>query len=166
MRNEMKPFLEEGIQKYIEAKDTVEAFEQAMGQLIVDVLRKRKEWSPLRKCRIGTRANPGGGRGGSGYWIWTWITGQSPKQENTDIDCGLWWNIPRNTEPIITEPVIYAHFYEPKRVVSFRWPKQKQGIGSFTDHRGKTYLYVPLRKPEEIERAINKLLDTLLKQLK
>lgn len=152
MREGMKPFLEAGVQKYAEAKDTVAAFERAMGELIEDTVRSRGKWSPLKSERIG-RPKPGGS--GGGYWIAISVTGQS-RGKKKEIDCGLWWKVPQTATVKIAGPIIYAEFYE-----LFSWPKPKQGIRSFKLY-GNTFLYLALGKPQEIKKELNRLLDVLL----
>jgi hypothetical protein len=157
MPDEMKPFLEEGIQRYAEAKDTITAFENAMCQLLRSAIESRS-WSPLKNSEVG-RPRPGGTGGKDGYWIATSISGTSPKNEETEIDCGLWWNAPGRSGPII-----YTSFYhKPERLVRFQW-KGGQDISSF-DGRNRTFLYVPVPNPLAIEGPINTILDALLARL-
>jgi hypothetical protein len=102
--------------------------------------------------------HPGGG--GDGLWIAVAVTGRSPRGEEADIDCGIWWDV---LEP--NEPVLYASFYDkPKRVLEFTWPDGKQGISSAVRY-DRTFLYVPVPKSAEIELPLNRLLDALLPRL-
>ena len=166
MRDEMRPFLEEGVRQYVDAKNTVATFEREMGQLLAEAIRSRRQWSPLNDTpRIG-RPSPGGGSGGYGYWIWIGINGQTKTYKRVYIECGLWWEVPTTTELKIDGPIIYANYDDmPKHIMAFSWRRNTRDIRSFL-RGGKTFLYVPLRKPQEIAGSLNRLLDALLKQLR
>ena len=164
MREGMKSFLEEGVWKYSDAKKTIETFESEMGQLLEEAVRSQKQWSPLKnKPRI-KRPSPGRGQG-YGYWIRIDITGQSTTYKEVEIECGLWWDVPAYA-PEIDAPIIYACYWSPKDVVAFSWKGQGQDIRDFEEEEGRTLLYLPLRKPQDIKGAVGRLLDALLKQLK
>lgn len=162
MRRELKPFLEEGLTQYANAKYTIAAFEGEVARLLKAAVegRERRRWSPLKSLLLG-RPSPGGGSGGYGYWIAVYVTGKSQHHGDAAIDCGLWWNA-----PTVSEPIVYAEFYEkPKRVVNFSWDRNKKGIRSF-EGSGRTVLYLPVPKSLEVADPLNRLLDALLKQLR
>jgi hypothetical protein len=166
MREGMKSFLEEGVQQYVDAKKTIETFEGEMGQLLKEAVQGRKQWPPLKKKpRIG-RPTPGGRGGKYGYWIWISITGQSTTYKKVDIECGLWWDVPSADAQVIDGPIIYASYCLPKDLVRFSWKRQGQDIRSFDEEDWRTFLYLPLGKPHDIEGAVGRLLDALFKQLK
>jgi hypothetical protein len=130
-----------------------------MEKLLGAAVQNRPRWSPLKKHKI-YNPSSGGGRGDNGWWIEIAVTGRSPRGEEAQIDCGIWWDV---LEP--NEPVLYASFYDkPKRVLKFNWPDGKQRISS-ADRYGRTFLYVPVPKSAEIERPLNRLLDALLPRL-
>jgi hypothetical protein len=160
MHVDMKPFFEEGVRRYAEAKATITAFESGMCQSLGKAVESRSDWSPLKKQKLG-RPKPGGAGGGDGYWIAMSISGISLRNEETEIDCGLWWDAPK-----MAEPIVYSSFYhKPERVVKFTWKNQKQGIKSFDGFR-RTFLYLPVPEPLEVEEPIGRLLDSLLLFLK
>ena len=156
----MKSFLEEGVKQYAEAKHTIAAFENELVQLLKAAVDKREDhWSPLIKRTVTVNRPKAGG--GDGFYISVAIWGKSPRFGDAEIDCGLWWDAPQ-----ITKPIIYASFYyKPERVVGFAWTGQKGGIRSFAYHR-RTFLYIPLTDKLEIEKSINSMIDVLLKKLK
>ena len=155
----VKSFLQEGVELYSEARTTLAAFDGEIEKLLWAAVQGRQQWSPLKNQRI-QKPKSDGGRGDIGWWVATLIRGTSPRGEEVDIECGLWWSAPG-----MRKPMIFASFYkEPKRVLQFQWPKGKQGIESFTLW-DKTYLYLPVPKPVEIEGPLNSLLDALLTQL-
>jgi len=152
-------FLEEGIKRYEEARDTIIIFEQEMGNILERAAKNRKDWHPLKGVKIGraiaNRSNE------FGYWIAIEIKGKSPRREKAVIDCGLWWKWVD-----VPYPFIYANYYkQPKRVASFTWKKKGSNIQSFSKWQ-RTFLYLPLRKVADIEESLNSLLGALLKQLK
>lgn len=160
MRPKMKPFLEAGLTQYAKAKSTIAAFEDEVERRLKATVEGRgKRWSPLTSVKCG-RPRSGSGSGGEGYWISAYITGKFERHEDAAIDCGLWWNAPN-----ISEPIIYADFYnQPKRVAKFSWDGNKKGVRSF-DRCGRTHLYLPIPKSLEVADRLNRLLDALLKQL-
>jgi hypothetical protein len=158
MNTENGRFLEEGIKRYGEARDTVIAFEQEMGKIVEQAAKNRKDWHPLKGVKIGraiaNRSNE------FGYWIAVAITGKSSRGEKAVIDCGLWWKWAD-----VSYPFIYANYYkQPKRVAAFTWKKKGSNIQSFSKWQ-RTFLYLPLRKAADIEEGLNSLLRALLKQL-
>lgn len=166
MREEMRSFLEEGVQQYLDAKNTVATFEHQMGQLLAEAVRRRRQWSPLDDTPRAGRPSPGGGSGGYGYWIWVPITGQTKTYKKVYIECGLWWEVPTTTELKIDGPIIYGAYYDmPKHIIAFSWKRNVGNIRSF-QHYGRTFLCVPLRRPQEIEGSLNRVLDVLLKELR
>jgi hypothetical protein len=159
MNDQMKSFLQEGVRSYSEARQTLATFEGEMQRLLAIAVRDRARWSPMKNHRI-SPPFVGGGRGDYGWWVAVAITGRSPRREDAEIDCGLWWNVPE-----MREPIIYASFYrKPTRVVNFKWDSGKQGIASFP-HVGRTFLYAPVPETLDIGKPLNRLLDALLKQL-
>jgi hypothetical protein len=159
MQREMKKFLEAGLTQYAKAKSTIAAFEDEVEDRLKAAVGKQR-WSPLTSVKLG-RPIPGGSSGGDGYWISMEITGRSQRHEDAVIDCGLWWNAPD-----ISEPIIYADFFnQPKRVTNFPWDGNKKGIGSFK-RWDRTHLYLPIPRSLEIADPLNRLLDALLKQLR
>ena len=160
MNTDMLPFLQEGLHQYIEAKQTVAAFELKLGDLLRETVTTRTRWSPLKQKQVG-RGLSVAGNSSDGYWIAASIQGSAPRNGEVAIDCGFWWT-PDNFE----KPIIYVGFYlKPKRVVNFKWSSKKRGIGSF-ERYGRTFLYVPFPKSFEIEQPLNQLLDALLEQLR
>lgn len=158
MNTDIKPFLQEGIACYGEARSTLVTFEQQMKKMIQDTLHARATWSPLKNHQI-TSAAVGGDN--DGYWIYAVVKGSSPRREPTEIDCGLWWSSPQGASPII-----YANFYfKPERVMAFKWNKKTHGVRSFSAWK-RTFLYLPLLAVSDIEPGLNKVLNALLEQLK
>jgi hypothetical protein len=159
MREEMDQFLAEGIARYVEARETIAAFEQGVGSIVEQAAKTRNNWRPLRDVEIGrviiNRSNQ------SGYWVAIEITGTSPRSERTVVDCGLWWKCGKTEGPI----VYVNYFKEPKRVTNFPWREEAGGIQSFSAWQ-RTFLYLPLQEPAEINTSLNRLWDALLKQLK
>lgn len=159
MKIEDRRFLEEGIKRYEEARDTIIAFEQAMKEVLKQATNNRHDWKPLKGVEIKRpSASPSSQYG---YWIAIEVRGKSPRGENVVLDCGLWWKWHE-----VGHPFIYTNYYnEPKRVRDFHWDSKGSDIRSFPAWN-RTFLYLPLRKPDEIEVSLNRLLDALLKQLK
>jgi hypothetical protein len=159
MKNENGQFLDEGIKRYEEARDTIIAFEQAMGKIVKHAAENRKDWHPLQGAKIGrASASPGSQYG---YWIAIEVSGKSPRGERRVIDCGLWWKWAD-----VPYTFIYASyaFKQPKRVANFAWKNNGNNIQSFSKWQ-RTFLYLPLRKVADIEKSLNSLLSALLKQL-
>ncbi len=159
MQNEMRPFLQEGLRQYVEAKNTVAAFEGAMWEALRKAVDAKKHWSPLVEVPQERRPSIGGG-GNDGYWIATTISGRSPRNEETVIDCGFWWTVDKPNEPII-----YVSFYhKPIDKMKFEWNGQELDIFSFERYK-RTFLCLPLPESLEVQDSLNRLLDALLKQL-
>jgi len=159
MNAENGRFLEEGIKRYVEARDTIIAFEQGMKKIVEQTAKNRNDWHPLKQVKIGrAKASPSSQ---FGYWIFIEIKGKSPLGEKTLIECGLLWKWAD-----VPYPLIYASFgyKQPKRVVAFTWKNKGSNIQSFSKWQ-RTFLYLPLRKVADIEESLNSLLGALLKQL-
>jgi hypothetical protein len=160
MKTKNNRFLDKGIKRYEEARDTISAFEQEMGKILEHATTCRKDWRPLRVVKFG-RPSPDRAAGQYGYWIALAVKGKSSRGERVVIDCGLWWKCGK-----VDAPIIYAnYYYEPKRVMGFVWNNINSDIRSFFAWK-RTFLYLPLRKREEIEGSLNRILGALLKQLK
>lgn len=160
MNEPMKPFLLEGLSVYAEARATIAFFEQEICKLLQDAAELREDWPFLKSKKI-CQPKSEKGAGQLGYWVAMAIEGTSHRGEPIEIDCGVWWNALRNGGPII-----YASFTgEPKRVLTFSWTKQEDGIKSF-DRFGRTFLYISALKSTDIGGSLNQILDELLKQLK
>ncbi len=158
MNTENNRFLEDGIKRYEEARDTIIAFEQGMEKIVEQAATNRKDWHPLTGVKIGRASANRSGQ--YGYWVAIEITGKSPRGEKAVVDCGLWWKWAD-----VPYPFIYANYNkQPKRVADFTWKNKGSNIQSFTKWQ-RTFLYLPLRKVADIEEGLNSLLKALLKQL-
>jgi len=159
MKNENSRFLEEGIKRYEEARDTISAFEKELAKKLDHAAKNRKDWRPLNDVKFG-RQSFDRGSGQNGYWIGLTILGKSRRGEKAVIDCGAWWKCAE-----VGFPILYANYYfEPKRVMGFAWKSESSKICSFSAWR-RTFLYLPLRKETDIDESLNQLLNALPKQL-
>ena len=161
MNEFMTPFLCEGLSVYAEARATITFFEEEIAKLLMDAVGSRENWPFLESRKI-SQAKSDKGIGQNGYWVAMDIEGLSPHRKDiVMIDCGVWWNVVKNENPII-----YASFTgDPKNGLQFLWPKKEQKIKSF-DKWNRTFLYLPGSKSADIGDSLNQLLDELLKQLK
>src|ERR1035437_2139049 len=156
-------FLTAGIMRYEEARDTIVAFESEIGMLIKNGVDARKNWGLLKNFRIGS-ARAGSDVGG--HWIGFFIKGKSRRNENVVIDLGTWWKAHEGNHLLVGHPIVYVSFYhQPETVCNFVWSDKGTDISSFIAWN-RTFLHLPLRKPEDIESSLNRLLDALLKRLK
>ena len=159
MKDEMKSFLDEGVKKYAEARHTIYSFEEDMGKLLAKTVRNRKQWHPLKNIQFLDPVYSE--RETTFFWIAINIRGRFSRNEDVIVEGGLWWNMPA---PEIEGPVIYTGFEgRSKGAMKFHWPTNAD-IKSFTKWQ-TTYLHLPLKSPEIIEKSLNRLLDALLKQL-
>jgi hypothetical protein len=159
MNSENGQFLEDGIKRYEEARDTINAFEKEMAKILDQAAKNRKDWRPLNEVKFG-RQSFDRGSGQHGYWVGLTIKGKSRRGEKAVIDCGIWWKCAK-----VQSPIIYANYYfEPKRVMGFAWKNRGSNIRSFSAWQ-RTFLYLPLRKVADIKESLNSLLSALLKQL-
>jgi hypothetical protein len=152
-------FLEEGIKRYEEARDTIIAFEREMETLLDEVVANRQNWKPLK--RKDTKPASASTSFQFGYWISIEINGKSPRGEGVVLDCGLWWK-----NGVDDNPLVYASYYhKPKDICNFSWKDKGSDVRHISRWK-RAFLYLPFRKPEEIEGSLNRVLDSLLKQLK
>src|ERR1051326_1827766 len=100
METKMNAFLEKGIGLYIEAKNTLRAFETETERMLSGFLQSRKTWSPLKQVKL-SDTRFGGGRGEYGWWVSTLIDGRAPRGEKATIDCGVWWSAPEPKDECI-----------------------------------------------------------------
>ncbi len=161
MNAENGRFFEEGIKRYEEARDTIVAFEQGLGKIVEQTVRKRKDWHPLKAPKIGRASANRSDQ--FGYWIAIEIVGKTPQGERAVIDCGLWWKAEKWAG--VPCPIIYSNFNKrPKRVAGFFWKRKSSEIKSFSAW-GRTFLYLPLKELAGIEEGLNTSLNALLRQL-
>jgi len=155
-------FLEQGLNDYVEAKQTIDGFEKMLAASLKEAV-KNLELKQLKKIK---RGNPTPGKDDrNGYWLSVTIKGKAPKYGDVEIDCGIWW---RNSEP--TGPILYAHFYKPVSKINFARNNKKNEVKIFDDGCGfdypkGTYLFLPVPKPLKINQPLNQLLESLLQQL-
>jgi len=156
--NDKLSFLDEGLKVYTKARTTLAFFEEEIGKLLLTTLDQKEKWAFLETRRI-LRPKGDQTRGQDGYWVLVKIEGLSHRKESVVVECGIWW---RESEG--DNPIIYACFHEPDRVLTFQWPKEGQQVKSF-DFWNKTHLHLTVVKSTDIGNALNQVLDELLNQL-
>jgi hypothetical protein len=159
MKPEMKAFLEDGVRLYGDAMDAVTKFEDEILKLLRTAIDARAHWEPMKNRSI---KKPVRGGDGGERWLYTMVEGESERGERAQIECGLWWNARRTTEPIVHAGLWRVE--ERLERVKFNWVDGTDGIHSFEYDNG-TYIYLPARGSIEIEGPVNRLLDAVLKQL-
>lgn len=159
MNDTMRPFLDEGLTAYAKARATLTFFEEEIGKLLSATLGRREEWPFSERVKT-SRPKGDKSEGQAGYWVTCNIEALTRSKEQVFIECGIWWNAPEGSNPIV-----FACFHKPENIRRFAGPKQEQGIYSF-NYWDKTHLYVPVATTEEIGGALKRVLDELLQQLK
>jgi hypothetical protein len=155
MKPEMKAFLEDGIGLYTDATDAVSMFETEMKKLFGTAIEARGNWEPMKAHSI--KKLDWGGTGQR--WLYTMVEGKSQFGEKVQIECGLWWNA-----PLTTEPVVYAGLWRGDKRVNFDWVDGTDGIHSFKFYDSR-YLCLPIRGSIELVGPVNRLIDRVLKLL-
>jgi hypothetical protein len=157
-RPEMKAFLKDGVRLYAKALDTMNMFEAETKKLLREAIEARSNWDPLKAHRLIDELDSGGGEGQC--WIYATIEGRSHLGPATQLECGLWWNAPGTTKPIV-----YSGLWNGKKRIRFDWPAEKDGVHSL-EIWGSTYLHLALPDSLDIRTPLNRLLNVTLKQLR
>ena len=160
MNDDTKPFLNEGLKVYPEARATLLFFEQEIINVLAAAVARREQWHPLKNHRVkSNKADKNAGQGG--FWVSMDIEGLSQRDEQINIDCGIWWKALENDDCAI----IYASFSTaPKQLFEFQRSQQESGIRNF-DRWDRTFFYISVMEATDIGKSLNLVLNELLKQL-
>lgn len=157
MKPEMKAFLKDGIRLYTDAMETVQMFQAEMQKLLKAAVEARASWQPFKKHSI--KKLEWGGDNGDQHWLYTTVDGEAERGEKAQIECGLWWNAPGSTQP-----VVYAGLWKNEERVKFGWVNGTRGIHSFEYYDG-IYLCLPVPNSVEISEPVNRLIDAVSEQI-
>ncbi|HEY1663860.1 MAG TPA: hypothetical protein VGI03_15690 [Verrucomicrobiae bacterium] len=160
MNKDTKPFLNDGLNVYPEARATLTFFEQEVGKLLSTAVARREGWEPLKNHKVNS-PKVDGTSGQGGYWVAMFAEGMSASNEMVKIDFGIWWQAIEGFD----QPIVYASFYEiPERLIKFKWNHDKQDIRCF-ERWNRSFLYLPVTDSDDIGLLLNMVLNELLKLL-
>ncbi len=152
MTDEVKEFLDIGLQKYPEARAAVDAFVEAVqGKLrsVFHVL-PAGEWKFVGTVGLNQEAN----------CLSVWQEIQLPKQRKAWLDAGLWWDWQLTQDKC----VYYANiFYSNGVPLRFDYGSKVEGVLMAKDKEG-AYLYRPAKSVETLESDLKVLIEARLAQ--
>ena len=154
-RPEMKTFLQEGVRLYTGALNAVDMFKAQIEGLLKSAVEARRSWDPIQHPSH-SKLTWGGPPGQP--WVYMTIQDTSTPPHETHVECGLWWNAPG-----IPDPMVYACLWRGTRRVEFPWKDVPDGIHALTCGN-RHHLHLPIPDSAEIDKPLNHLLDTILKQ--
>lgn len=157
MKPDMKAFLKDGVRLYADAVEAVKTFKTEMAKLFKTAVDSRASWQPLKSHNI--EELEWSGNDVDQHWFYIMITGEAQNGQKAQIECGLWWNAPRPSGPIV-----YAVLFSGDKRVEFEWVDGTDGIHSFEFCEG-THIYLPIPDSIEIKEPVNRLLDAILEHL-
>lgn len=158
--NEMDAFVRDGLRRYADAADAVDAYESEIRERLLSAFEQKKDWKNFR-ARRGDRgrgkALPYGVLNGAfGRMIWTNQTSEDP--EAGWIDLGLWWRSPRARDGVVAYCGRTAPNWRPLNV-SLADPVQPVVCGPIDQNKRK--LYVVLSTEHDVSEIARLLLDEM-----
>src|SRR4051812_45169311 len=99
MPDDEHDFLAQGIVHYLEARQAVAAFDDAILTRLDRYTRGRRRWSPLEDVAF-ERSQIAGGSD-SGWWISAGVHGRTQRFPSVRIDMGLWFGVHEHPSPIV-----------------------------------------------------------------
>ena len=158
MNRDLDAFVKAGLNKYREARDVVELFEQEVQDRIRLALEARREWGVLEGRDV--KDNGPGRDARYGRWITASVSGSTSGGEETEIDVGLWWNAPNALHPLI----VYSQFYAPRALRSVAFSDPRDGVSVFKSGKD-TILQSAVPEDLDFSRVLHMQFDMLLAQL-
>lgn len=154
MTDDVKKFLDIGLQKYPEARAAVDAFDKAVQGKLRSVFQALPagEWAFVGTAGLSYEADQGEGASLS---VWQEI--QLPKQRKAWLYAGLWWDWQLTPDKC----VYYANiFYSNGVPLPFDYDSKVEGVSM---EKG-AYLYRPAKSVETLESDLKVLIEARLAQ--
>jgi hypothetical protein len=154
MTDDIKEFLDIGLQKYPEARAAINAFEKAVQEKLRSVFRAlpASEWDFVGTARLSQGVDD------QGVYLSVWQEIQHPKHGKKFLSAGLWWD----QKPTPDKCVCFAQIDNSNDVpLPFDYDSKVEGVSMAKDG---AFLYRPAKSVETLGSDLKALIEARLAQ--